>query len=78
MMFKKIQRYHMNEGPASLLTLELLDNEARKPGRSIITHDDLDPVRRLCVLTTHTPRARRPRQVPDGTCRPGTGPARSL
>jgi glycogen phosphorylase len=53
--FKKIQRYHMNEGHASLLTLELLDREARKAGRSVITHDDLDPVRRLCVFTTHTP-----------------------
>ena len=52
---KKIQRYHMNEGHASLLTLELLDDEARKAGRSVITHDDLDPVRRLCVFTTHTP-----------------------
>src|SRR5260370_2716774 len=52
---KKIQRYHMNEGHASLLTLELLDGEARKAGRSVITHDDLDPVRRLCVFTTHTP-----------------------
>jgi glycogen phosphorylase len=28
--FKKIQRYHMNEGHASLLTLELLDCEARR------------------------------------------------
>jgi starch phosphorylase len=51
----KVQRYHMNEGHASLLTLELLDSEARKAGRSNITHDDLDPVRRICVFTTHTP-----------------------
>jgi glycogen phosphorylase len=53
--FENIQRYHMNEGHASLLTLELLDNVARTAGRSIISQDDLDPVRRLCVFTTHTP-----------------------
>jgi starch phosphorylase len=46
--FEELQRYHMNEGHASLLTLELLDDKA-------ITHDDLDPVRRMCVFTTHTP-----------------------
>lgn len=53
--FRRIQRFHMNEGHASLLTLELLDQQARQAGRPSITHDDLDPVRRLCVFTTHTP-----------------------
>src|SRR6516164_213762 len=45
----------MNEGHASLLTLELLNDRATKASRKAITHDDLDPVRRMCVFTTHTP-----------------------
>lgn len=50
-----ITRYHMNEGHAALLGLELLDESARKDGRSIINHDDVESVRRQCVFTTHTP-----------------------
>jgi glycogen phosphorylase len=50
-----IRRFHMNEGHASLLTLELLDEQARLSGRSAFTHDDIDVVRRRCVFTTHTP-----------------------
>jgi glycogen phosphorylase len=50
-----IQRYHMNEGHASLLTLELLDEELRKAGRTSITQTEIETVRRKCVFTTHTP-----------------------
>ncbi len=50
-----ITRFHMNEGHASLLTLELLDEEVRNAGRHIITHDDIAVVRQQCVFTTHTP-----------------------
>jgi glycogen phosphorylase len=50
-----IDRFHMNEGHASLLTLELLDEEMRKDGRKSITQDDIDAVRKRCVFTTHTP-----------------------
>jgi starch phosphorylase len=53
--YRKIERYHMNEGHASLLVLELLDEHARAEGRHEIRHEDLDPVRRRCVFTTHTP-----------------------
>jgi hypothetical protein len=53
--FKQIRCYHMNEGHASLLTLELLDDESAKAGRKSIIHDDVNPVRRMCVFTTHTP-----------------------
>jgi starch phosphorylase len=49
-----IERFHMNEGHASLLTLELLDEKARAAGRRTFTHDDLDAVRRQCLFTTHT------------------------
>jgi len=53
--YRRIERYHMNEGHASLLVLELLDEHARADGRHEIRHEDLDPVRRRCVFTTHTP-----------------------
>jgi starch phosphorylase len=45
----------MNEGHSSLLTLELLDEETRKSGRSSINHDDIEAVRKKSVFTTHTP-----------------------
>ena len=51
----QIQRFHMNEGHASLLTLELLDTATASCGRSKITHEDIDAVRKQCVFTTHTP-----------------------
>ena len=51
-----IQRFHMNEGHASLLTLALLDEQAQAEGRhGDIRHEDIEPVRRRCVFTTHTP-----------------------
>lgn len=49
--YHRISRYHMNEGHASLLTLELLNE--RKRNREPIW--DIDRVRRMCVFTTHTP-----------------------
>jgi starch phosphorylase len=45
----------MNEGHASLLTLELLDEEAKKAGRRSCGRDDIEAVRAKCVFTTHTP-----------------------
>ncbi|HEY3304232.1 MAG TPA: alpha-glucan family phosphorylase [Candidatus Binatia bacterium] len=53
--YEEIERFHMNEGHASLLVLELLDEAARKEGRRTITHRDIEAVRRQCVFTTHTP-----------------------
>lgn len=50
-----IARFHMNEGHASLLTLELLDEHAQRAGRKKVTRDDIDAVRKQCVFTTHTP-----------------------
>jgi glycogen phosphorylase len=50
-----LMRYHMNEGHAALLTLELLDEEARKAGRTSIQGQDIAKVRSKCVFTTHTP-----------------------
>ncbi len=51
----RLSRYHMNEGHASLLALELLDEHAAAAGRRTFNHDDIEAVRRLCVFTTHTP-----------------------
>ena len=50
-----LTRYHMNEGHAALLGLELLDEVAHKAGRPNFNHDDVELVRRQCVFTTHTP-----------------------
>lgn len=49
--YSGLQRYHLNEGHASLLILELLEHKRRH------NHGTEDPeaVRKLCVFTTHTP-----------------------
>jgi len=51
----KLQRFHMNEGHAALLALELLDEHARRAGRREFNRDDVVAVHDLCVFTTHTP-----------------------
>lgn len=52
-----IKKYHMNEGHASLLTLELLLMHKRDV--ESVWHEqwiwDIDTVKDLCVFTTHTP-----------------------
>lgn len=51
----ELTRYHMNEGHAALLALELLGEEAQKAGRKSIQGEDIEKVRGKCVFTTHTP-----------------------
>jgi starch phosphorylase len=53
--YDRIERFHMNEGHSSLLTLELLNEERNSSGRSSITLGDAEVVRKKCVFTTHTP-----------------------
>lgn len=53
--YRAIERYHLNEGHAALLTLELLLESARSLGRNRPNRDDVTAVRRRCVFTTHTP-----------------------
>lgn len=53
--YQDIERFHMNEGHPSLLTLELLDEKANKTGRTSIITADIEAVRKKCVFTTHTP-----------------------
>lgn len=50
-----IRRFHLNEGHAALLTLELLDEEVKRAGRLAMTIEDREAVREKCVFTTHTP-----------------------
>jgi starch phosphorylase len=53
--FESISRFHMNEGHAALLALELLEREAARAGRETIRPEDIERVREQCVFTTHTP-----------------------
>ena len=53
----EIKKYHLNEGHASLLTLELLQT-FKKPIEEVWDEKlvwDIDRVKDLCVFTTHTP-----------------------
>ena len=47
--YSKLHKYHMNEGHASLLALELLNSQADKG------EPDFERVRHQCIFTTHTP-----------------------
>ena len=51
----ELMRYHMNEGHAALLTMELLNEEAQRAGHPTIKGEDIEKVRSKCVFTTHTP-----------------------
>ena len=53
--YDRIERFHMNEGHSSLLTLELLEEEAEKAGRHTISRSEIEAVREKCIFTTHTP-----------------------
>jgi starch phosphorylase len=48
----KIDAYHMNEGHAALLTVELLREELGSTGGAPC---DLEAIRERCIFTTHTP-----------------------
>lgn len=53
----EIKKYHMNEGHASLLTIELL-NRYKRPIEDVWDEKlvwNVDRVKDLCVFTTHTP-----------------------
>ena len=52
---ENIRSFHLNEGHAALLTLELLDEEAKRGRRRSLSEDDVEAVRKQCVFTTHTP-----------------------
>jgi len=49
--FTSVERFHMNEGHAALLALELLRESSERSG----TAWDFTTVRHHCIFTTHTP-----------------------
>jgi len=50
----ELMRYHMNEGHAALLTLELLGEEASLAGRQSVKGEDIEKVRAKCAVSyTH-------------------------
>ncbi len=51
----EISRFHMNEGHAALLTIELLRETHEQAGRAYVADEDMAAVRDCCVFTTHTP-----------------------
>jgi glycogen phosphorylase len=51
--YTQVARYHMNEGHAALLALELLAEEEAHTGESV--HEAIERVKKRCVFTTHTP-----------------------
>jgi starch phosphorylase len=53
--YTRLERFHMNEGHSSLVTMELLQERLRASGQATVTDDDVEAVRRMCVFTTHTP-----------------------
>lgn len=53
--YSELDRFHMNEGHAALLSIELLDEQKRQSKRTQLKDADFEAVRRKCVFTTHTP-----------------------
>ncbi|MCI0363106.1 MAG: alpha-glucan family phosphorylase [Phycisphaerales bacterium] len=53
--YRHLERFHMNEGHAALLTLELLRESMAERDDKNPTAEDIASVRRQCVFTTHTP-----------------------
>ncbi len=55
MGYRNIEVFHMNEGHAALLTVELLNERVATRGAGAPSVDDIAAVRSNCVFTTHTP-----------------------
>ncbi len=53
--YTDVSRYHMNEGHAALLVLELLAEHTQAKGEPVVTQAHVDAIRPQCVFTTHTP-----------------------
>ncbi len=53
--YQHLERFHMNEGHASLLTLELLEESRAMSKRRAVSEEDIENVKKQCVFTTHTP-----------------------
>jgi starch phosphorylase len=57
--YHSVNRFHMNEGHAALLAVELFKEHTRLANQSLADPNayaqSIDAVRKLCVFTTHTP-----------------------
>jgi starch phosphorylase len=53
--YRQVNRFHMNEGHAAFLTIELLNEAAEKNGKTTIGQTEIEAVREKCIFTTHTP-----------------------
>ncbi len=53
--YEHIDRFHMNEGHAAFLILQLVDEELSRAGGRKIKPEHIESVRRKCVFTMHTP-----------------------
>lgn len=53
--YRELQTFHMNEGHAALLALELLDEEVQRTNSGHPTMEHVHAVHEKCVFTTHTP-----------------------
>ena len=53
--YRELQRFHLNEGHAGFLTLELLHDRLWRGARLVPAERDVEAVREQCVFTTHTP-----------------------
>jgi len=53
--YTDIHRFHMNEGHAAFLVVELLDEQRDATGGRRIKPQHIEAVRSKCVFTTHTP-----------------------
>jgi starch phosphorylase len=53
--YRDLRRFHMNEGHAAFLTIELLNEAAEGNGKDSIGQAEIEAVRDKCIFTTHTP-----------------------
>jgi len=53
--YEHIDRFHMNEGHAAFLILQLFNEELERTGGKKIKPQHIESVRKKCVFTTHTP-----------------------
>jgi len=53
--YHNLRRFHMNEGHAALLTVELAFEKSRERGEETISREAVQAIKPLCVFTTHTP-----------------------
>lgn len=53
--YDQIECFHMNEGHASLLAVELAREEVKSAGIEFLNQEVVESIKKRCVFTTHTP-----------------------